>query len=161
MAHPSEVDRLVSILKGKGATMSCAESCTGGLIGGAVTDVPGTSECFMGSAVTYSNEAKMGVLGVSEDTLIANGAVSDVTAREMAMGAARIYGSDYSVAVTGIAGPGGATPGKPVGLVYIAVCDGARTVASRNVFAGNRQEVRDSTVREACSMLADFIEGLL
>lgn len=79
----------------------------------------------------------------------------------MAEGAVRVFGSDYSVAVTGIAGPGGATPGKPVGLVYIAVADGPRTVVTRNVFNGDRQTVRESTVREACSLLIDMVEGRL
>lgn len=156
--HPSE---LVGILASRGLTFSAAESCTGGLIGATVTSVSGASSVFMGSAVTYSNQAKMDILGVSEDTLMAHGAVSVETAREMASGAARIYRSDYSVAVTGIAGPGGAVPGKPVGTVCIAVSDGCRTVASRFLFGGDRDAVRASTVDEALSMLRDFVEGRL
>lgn len=159
--HPSEVDGLVSLLTERGETMCCAESCTGGLIGASITDIPGASACFLGSAVTYSNEAKQRLLGVREDTLIAHGAVSEDTAREMALGAAGLFGSDYSVAVTGIAGPGGATETKSVGLVYIAVSDGSRVVVERNVFDGDRQQVRGSTVREACSLLIDFIRGIL
>ncbi|QHK18379.1 MAG: hypothetical protein A3205_05415 [Methanomassiliicoccales archaeon Mx-03] len=141
--------------------MCCAESCTGGLIGAAMTDMAGSSEYFLGSAVTYSNEAKMKLLGVREQTLADHGAVSEETASEMALGAAALFGADYSVAVTGIAGPGGETPTKPVGLVYIAVSDGSRVVVTKNNFEGGRQQVRDSTVMEACGLLKDFIEGIL
>ena len=159
--HPYETERLVEVLKAHGKTMSAAESCTGGLIGASVTDIPGSSKVFLGSAVTYSNEIKESVLGVSRDSLIEHGAVSEQVAREMVIGAVRVFGSDYAVAVTGIAGPGGATETKLVGLVYIAVADGPRTVVTRNVFKGNRQEIRGSTVREACSLLIDMIEGRL
>lgn len=138
-----------------------AESCTGGLIGASITDVPGSSEVFLGGIVSYSNDAKESVLGVGHGTLMEHGAVSEQTAREMVLGATRLFGSDYAVAVTGIAGPGGATETKPVGLVYIAVADGPRTVITRNVFGGDRHTVRGSTVREACSLLIDMIEGRL
>lgn len=152
---------LLEALRAKGRTMSAAESCTGGMIGSTITDIPGASDVFMGSAVTYSNDAKERVLGVSHDTLLAHGAVSEETAREMALGAIRAYRSDYSVAVTGIAGPGGATDTKPVGLVYIAVADGPRTVVARNIFKGDRASVRFQTVSEALSMLKDMVEGRL
>lgn len=141
--------------------MSVAESCTGGLIGASITDVPGSSEVFLGGVVSYSNDAKESILGVGHTTLMEHGAVSEQTAREMVQGAVRLFGSDHAVAVTGIAGPGGATDTKPIGLVYIAVADGPRTVITRNVFGGDRQTVRDSTVREACSLLIDMIEGRL
>lgn len=144
-----------------GKTVSVAESCTGGLIGASITDVPGSSEVFLGGIVSYSNDAKESVLGVGHGTLMEHGAVSEQTAREMVLGATRLFGSDYAVAVTGIAGPGGATETKPVGLVYIAVADGPRTVITRNVFGGDRHTVRGSTVREACSLLIDMIEGRL
>ena len=159
--HPYEAELLAFDLGLKHRTMCCAESCTGGLIGAAMTDLPGSSEYFLGSAVTYSNEAKMRLLGVKEQTLIDHGAVSEETAREMALGAAALFGADYSVAVTGIAGPGGATDTKPVGLVYIAVSDGSRVVVTKNNFEGGRQQVRDSTVVEACGLLKDFIGGML
>ena len=152
---------LISLLSSRGLTMSAAESCTGGLIGATITSVPGASAVFLGSAVTYSNGAKVSILGVSEDTLASHGAVSTETAREMAQGAVRAFSSDVSVAVTGIAGPGGAVPGKPVGTVCIAVSDGCRTIASRFVFDGNRDAVRASTVAEAISMLHDMVEGVL
>lgn len=87
--------------------------------------------------------------------------MSSETAEEMALGAARVFGADYSLAVTGIAGPGGGTQEKPVGLVYISVSDGSRCVTTRNNFEGERQQVRDSTVREACALMRDFVEGIL
>ena len=159
--HPYEAELLAFELGLRHKTMCCAESCTGGLIGAAMTDMAGSSEYFLGSAVTYSNEAKMKLLGVREQTLADHGAVSEETASEMAQGAAALFGADYSVAVTGIAGPGGETPTKPVGLVYIAVSDGSRVVVTKNNFEGGRQQVRDSTVMEACGLLKDFIEGIL
>lgn len=159
--HPYEAELLAFELGLRHKTMCCAESCTGGLIGAAMTDMAGSSEYFLGSAVTYSNEAKMKLLGVREQTLADHGAVSEETASEMALGAAALFGADYSVAVTGIAGPGGETPTKPVGLVYIAVSDGSRVVVTKNNFEGGRQQVRDSTVIEACGLLKDFIEGIL
>lgn len=159
--HPYEAELLAFELGLRHKTMCCAESCTGGLIGAAMTDMAGSSEYFLGSAVTYSNEAKMKLLGVREQTLADHGAVSEETASEMALGAASLFGADYSVAVTGIAGPGGETPTKPVGLVYIVVSDGSRVVVTKNNFEGGRQQVRDSTVMEACGLLKDFIEGIL
>lgn len=159
--HPSEAETLVSLLRLKGKTVSTAESCTGGLIGVSITDIPGASEVFLGGVVSYSNDVKEGILGVSHSVLIEHGAVSEQTARQMVEGSMRLFDSDYAVAVTGIAGPGGATPEKPVGLVYIAVADGPRTVVTCNVFKGDRQEVRESTVREACSLLTDMVEGRL
>lgn len=159
--HPYEAELLAFELGLRHKTMCCAESCTGGLIGAAMTDMAGSSEYFLGSAVTYSNEAKMKLLGVREQTLADHGAVSEETASEMALGAAALFGANYSVAVTGIAGPGGETPTKPVGLVYIAVSDGSRVVVTKNNFEGGRQQVRDSTVMEACGLLKDFIEGIL
>ena len=159
--HPSEAETLVSLLRLKGKTVSTAESCTGGLIGASITDIPGASEVFLGGVVASSNDVKEGILGVSHSVLIEHGAVSEQTARQMVEGSMRLFDSDYAVAVTGIAGPGGATPEKPVGLVYIAVADGPRTVVTRNVFKGDRQEVRESTVREACSLLTDMVEGIL
>jgi PncC family amidohydrolase len=126
-----------------------------------MTDAPGSSEVFLGSAVVYSNQAKEDILGVDHDTLLAHGAVSEETAREMAVGAVRAYGSDVAVAVTGIAGPGGATEQKPVGLVYIAVADGPRTIVTRNLFEGGRDEVRRQAASEAIRLLKDLAEGLL
>jgi len=157
----SEALQLIDVLRSKGIRMSAAESCTGGMIGCMMTSIPGSSDVFLGSAVTYSNESKERILGVSHQTLLDHGAVSEETAREMAKGAIDVYGSDVSLAVTGIAGPGGATPEKPVGLVYIAVADGPRTVVTRNIFEGDRQAVRKQTAVEALKLLKELAEGRL
>jgi len=157
----SESAELVDALRSRGIRMSAAESCTGGLLGAEITSIPGASEVFLGSAVTYSNESKTSVLGVSESTLMVHGAVSTETAREMARGSVRAYGSDVAVSITGIAGPGGGTPEKPVGTVCMAVSDGEREVATKFIFKGDRDSVRDQSVREACRLLIDFIGGKL
>ena len=157
--RPSEV--LADLLVSRGMTISCAESCTGGMIGAELTVDPGASRFFLGSAVVYSNDAKERILGVSHDTLVSHGAVSPETVEEMARGAMRVYGSDAAIAVTGIAGPGGAVEGKPVGLVYIAVADGPRIVACRNLFEGDRASVRSQTVTEALRLMAELLEGRL
>ncbi|QPC82575.1 CinA family protein [Phototrophicus methaneseepsis] len=109
-----------SLLKNK-LTVCAAESCTGGLLLSYLTDVPGSSAYVLGGAVTYSNEAKMKLVNVQESTLIAYGAVSEPTAHEMAVGVRALFGADIGVSITGIAGPGGGTPEKPVGLVYVGV----------------------------------------
>ena len=156
-----EAEKLVELLKRTGKTLSTAESCTGGLIGGAITSVPGSSEIFLGGAISYSNEVKERLLGVEEDTLVDHGAVSEETAREMATGARDLFRTSTAIAVTGIAGPGGATPTKPVGLVYIAVADGPRVVVCRNIFKGDREQVRSQTVATACDLMRELIEGKL
>ena len=157
----SEARDLIETLRSKGMTMSAAESCTGGMLGASITSVPGASEVFLGSAVVYSNNAKMSILRVSGKTLEEHGAVSQETAREMAAGAARAYGSDIAVSITGIAGPGGATPTKPVGTVCFAVSDGNRTVAQTCRFDGDRESVRKQSVKEAMVLLKQFSEGIL
>ncbi len=112
---------LVLHLRERGVTLACAESCTGGLIAKRITDISGCSDVFLGGCVTYANEAKEKLLGVKRETLEQYGAVSEQTAREMARGVRLALGSDVGIATTGIAGPGGGTPDKPVGTVYIAV----------------------------------------
>ena len=115
----------------KNITISCAESCTGGMFAAALTDVPGISAVFDRGIVTYSNKAKMEELGVKEETLAAHGAVSEETAMEMAEGIRRVSGSDIGISVTGIAGPGGGTPEKPVGLVYIGFVYGDKKICKK------------------------------
>ena len=137
----------------RGVKIACAESCTGGMIGAALTDIAGSSDVFTGSAVTYSNEAKSNILGVKADTLRDHGAVSGECACEMAEGALRIYGADYAVSVTGIAGPDGGSEAKPVGTVWVGLASGLGTIAMVRRLPGKREEVRLRTVRFALSEL--------
>lgn len=123
-------------------TISTAESCTGGMIASRLINYPGISEAFLEGAVTYSNEAKVRILGVNEDTLIKYGAVSEETAKEMAVGISKRSGSDIGIVTTGIAGPGGGTDEKPVGLVYIGLYYKGKVKAYRHIFNGNRESVR-------------------
>ena len=146
-------------LKKKGKTLATAESCTGGLIGATITAVPGVSECYGFGVVTYANEAKEKLLDVNHATLETFGAVSPETAKEMADGALKLSGSDIAVAVTGIAGPGGGTEEKPVGLVYIGVAvKGKETKAIKNIFDGTRDEVRAATVCKALELVLEELQ---
>jgi nicotinamide-nucleotide amidase len=126
------------LLNNNNLTLATAESCTGGKIASLITSVPGSSGWFKGSVVAYDNSIKTGVLGVSNDTLRLYGAVSAETAGEMARGARRLMGADYSVAVTGIAGPAGGTTDKPVGTVWIAIDSERGLVTEKQIFADNR-----------------------
>ena len=137
----------------KKATFGTAESCTGGLISAFVTDVAGASAVFFGGIVSYDNSIKEGLLGVRAKTLAEKGAVSPETASEMSQGARRALGVDLAVAVTGIAGPGGGTDKKPVGLVYISVTSPAGTLVTENHFSGDREAVRLQTAEKALSLL--------
>ncbi len=151
------MDKLFELLKKYNLTISTAESCTGGMIASAITDVGGSSEFFGTGVVTYSNEAKMKLIDVSMETLKQYGAVSEQTAREMAEGVLKLADSDISVSVTGIAGPTGGTVEKPVGLVYIGVSGRYGTYAYKNNFNGNREDVRRQTVDRAFELLYDYI----
>lgn len=134
--------------------LATAESCTGGLIAGCLTAVAGSSSVFDRGFVTYSNTAKTAELGVPAELLARKGAVNEPVARAMAEGALAAAGTDVTVAVTGIAGPDGGGPGKPVGLVYFAAArNGAETLAEHHVFAGDRQQVRAATVEAALHLL--------
>lgn len=138
----------------QGLRLATAESCTGGLIAGCLTAVAGSSLVFDRGFVTYSNTAKTAELGVPADLLAARGAVNEAVARAMAEGALAVAGLDVTVAVTGIAGPDGGSPGKPVGLVHFAAArSGYDTLHERHVFAGDRQQVRSATVEAALRLL--------
>ena len=156
----SLAERLGDALRAKHWTVATAESCTGGLIAGAITDIAGSSEWFDRGFVTYSNEAKMEMLGVRAETLAAHGAVSEPTAREMATGALSRSGATIAVAVTGIAGPAGGTPTKPVGLVCIAWARRGEPVeALTEHFPGDRAAVRAATVVRALEGLIERASG--
>jgi nicotinamide-nucleotide amidase len=135
-----------------------AESCTGGLIASMLTDVPGSSQYFLLSLVTYSDASKIALLGVGPDVLAEHGAVSEAVARAMAAGARRAGGADIGVAVTGIAGPSGGTPRKPIGLVFFCLDDGAASTVDRRVFSGDRLSIKKQAAEHALSLLCAHLE---
>lgn len=149
--------RIIESASEKGATIGCAESLTGGLIAGALTAIPGSSQVVHGAIVSYVNDIKHRELGVDAEVLKTEGAVCEAVARQMAEGARKNLDVDIAVAVTGIAGPGGEEPGKPVGTIWTAVSTQNSCEAMCFHFEGNREEVRNATVREALRM----IEGAL
>ncbi len=153
--------RLLALCRARGLTIATAESCTGGLVAGALTDIPGSSDVVERGFVTYSNEAKHEMLGVPRATLKKYGAVSRETAVAMARGALARSRADLAVAITGIAGPGGATPGKPVGLVHFAAAarDGRRIARAKRYGAIGRRRVRLKSVAEALAMLERLARG--
>ena len=149
--------RIIESASEKGVTIGCAESLTGGLIAGTLTAIPGSSQVVHGAIVSYVNDIKHRELGVDAEVLKTEGAVCETVARQMAEGARKNLDVDIAVAVTGIAGPGGEEPGKPVGTVWAAVSTQNACEATCFHFEGNREEVRNATVREALRM----IEGAL
>lgn len=154
----SEIEyQVVEELTKRKLTLTTAESCTGGMIASSIVNVPGASDVLMQGIVTYSNAAKMKYLGVKEETLKAHGAVSRETAYEMASGACHMTGTDCGVATTGIAGPGGGTPEKPVGTVYIAACVKGHTEVRLLQLKGTRSGIRMSSCEEALALLHDTV----
>lgn len=149
---------VVEGVRGAGKMCATAESCTGGGIGAAITAVPGSSEMFAGGVISYSNEVKRDVLGVPQATLDAHGAVSAETARAMAEGARRLLKVDAAVAVTGVAGPGGGSPQKPVGTVWFGLATAAGSRAEMRRFDGDRDQVRAQTVVHALELLNSILE---
>jgi PncC family amidohydrolase len=154
----AELGRLLSA---RGLTLALAESCTGGLIGSLITDVAGSSDYFLGSAVAYANSAKQNLLGVQPETLRTHGAVSAETAAEMAQGARRVFGAAIAASVTGIAGPGGGMPGKPVGLVYIHLSAADAEISERHVWdsdrIGNKLLSAEAVLRLVVRYLVDLV----
>lgn len=144
---------LVELLKARGLTCATAESCTGGGVGSAITAVPGSSAVFAGGVISYSNDVKRDILGVSSDILQNVGAVSSETAAQMAEGARKLLKTDLAVSLTGIAGPDGGSDEKPVGLVWfgLATKDGVRT--EKAIFRGDRAKVREQAIIHALGML--------
>jgi len=159
---PSDIEAqavvVLAAARTKGLRIATAESCTGGLVAGALTEIAGSSDVFERGFVTYSNDSKTAVLGVPAAMVAAQGAVSEVVARAMAQGAARVSGTPVTVAVTGVAGPGGGSAAKPVGLVHFAVVgpDGESHVERRFGDIG-RSKIREDSVRQALRMLIEAI----
>ncbi len=144
---------VLKLLQERKLTLALAESCTGGLVSNRLTDIPGASESLMYGVVSYSNEAKVKLLGVKEETLRAYGAVSSQTAEEMAAGVRSLVNADIGVSVTGIAGPDGGSPEKPVGLVYIGIASGEKTEVHKVIFNGNRKRIKWNTSNKALDLL--------
>jgi nicotinamide-nucleotide amidase len=144
---------IVRLLAGGKRTLAVAESCTGGAIANRVTNVPGASAVFLGGIVAYSNGVKQKFLGVHSETLKKHGAVSGIAACKMAEGARRKFGADFAIAVTGIAGPGGGTKGKPVGTVFIALSGSLGTIVERKLNSFGREKFKEVTARQALEML--------
>ena len=153
MNRPELVAALAAALRARRWRLATAESCTGGMIAAACTDLAGSSDWFERGFVTYSNEAKTAMLGVPADMIAAQGAVSEEVARAMAQGALQRAPVQLTVAVTGIAGPGGAVPGKPVGTVWLAWATAADVHAERLQLTGDRAAVRAATVQAALQRL--------
>lgn len=149
-AKAADVGKFLQKLR---ATLATAESCSGGLLAHCITNVPGASRYFAGGVIAYSNEAKEALLAVPHDMLLQHGAVSEPVARAMASGARIAFHADYGLGVTGIAGPGGGTDDKPVGLVYIAVADKDGAEVTRHIFDGTRDEIKMATAEHALNLL--------
>jgi PncC family amidohydrolase len=147
--------QLGKILKSQGLTLAVAESCTGGLLGGAVTAAAGSSAYFRGGVIAYDNGIKRDILGVPAEDLENYGAVSGPVVEAMAGGAAKLFRADCAISVSGIAGPGGGTDGKPVGLVFIGIYHQGKTQNRSFIFKGNRDEVRSQSVSAAMEFLIE------
>lgn len=150
-------EAIALLLKEHHLTITTAESCTGGLLAGRLVNVPGISEQFKEGYITYSNEAKEKLLGVSHETLSTYGAVSEETAKEMARGCKEAAGADIGIGITGIAGPDGGTKEKPVGLVYIGCCCKDKVYVRKFGFTGNRSKIRESSVANALTLLREAV----
>lgn len=159
----SEIEKLKQklylLLSQKNISLSTAESCTGGMIGACITSIPGISSHYGYGFVTYSNEAKQELIGVSSQTLAKHGAVSAETALEMAEGALIKSGADIAVSVTGIAGPGGGTPLKPVGLVYVGLALKDKRLFKKLNLTGNREMIRLLTVKNVLELIIKQLEN--
>ena len=148
------------LLREKGLTLGTVESATGGLVSHLITNVPGSSDYFKGSITAYSNEAKIKIVGVKEDTINKYGAVSHQVAEEMAEGGRRLLAVDICLADTGIAGPSGATPEKPLGLFYIGLSHRAGAYSQKHNFYGNREQNKHSAAQAALSWLKEYLMSL-
>lgn len=144
-------------LRAAGLTLAIAESCTGGLVGHRLTNIPGSSDYYLGGVTAYAYEAKVELLGVKWDTLNQFGAVSDETVAEMAVGIRRILGSDLGLSISGIAGPGGGMPNKPVGLVYFGLSRSESVITEHHRFDGDRESVKAQAADQAMQLLLNSL----
>jgi PncC family amidohydrolase len=151
--------KLGKLLVENNLSLAVAESCTGGMLGGAITDVPGSSAYFKGGVISYSNELKQSLLDVKKSILDKKGAVSEEMVLAMASGIRRLCHADCAIAVSGVAGPGGGTKEKPVGLVYVGIAVGKSVRGFKYHFRGNRQSIRKQAVREALGRIVDFFKS--
>ena len=145
-------------LRARGWTLALGESCTGGMLGHCITNVPGSSEYFLGGIVAYAYQSKEQLLGVRHDTLYKHGAVSQETALEMARGARHAFSADVGLSVTGIAGPGGGLPDKPVGLTWVAVSTRGGEWGEYHIWQGDRQANKADAVKSALTLLLRILE---
>ncbi len=159
MTTDSPERRALALLAERGWRLATAESCTGGGIGARLTSVPGASDHYVGGVVSYANEVKRDVLGVPEATLRDRGAVSEETVRAMCAGVARLCAAECAVAVSGVAGPGGGTPEKPVGTVWVGALTPEGCVARLFRFPGDREEVRNAAQAAALDLLCRMLRG--
>ena len=149
-----------NLLRNKRLTLGVVESATGGLLSHLVTSIPGSSDYYKGSVTAYSNEVKIKVVGVREETIRQYGAVSPQVAEEMAEKGRKILAVDICLADTGIAGPGGATPGKPVGLFYLGLSHQAGTYSQKHIFQGDRGQNKKNAAEAALNWLIEYLTGL-
>ena len=149
-----------NLLRQKGLTLGVVESATGGLISHLITNAPGCSDYYRGSVTAYSNEAKVKIVGVKEDTINRHGAVSSQVAEEMAQGGRKILAADICLTDTGIAGPSGATPGKPLGLFYIGLSHQTGTYSQKHDFHGNREQNKRRAAEAALNWLKEYLISL-
>lgn len=145
-------------LRSRKLTIAVAESCTGGLLGSKITDVAGSSEYFLGGVIAYQNEVKEALLRVPHDVIEAHGAVSAQTAEAMADGCRGLFKSDIAVSITGIAGPGGGSDEKPVGLTYIGISTARGATSRRFIWGGNRTQNKEASVRAAMEMVLSALK---
>lgn len=153
-------EKLGDLLTSRGLTLAIAESCTGGLFGSTITDVPGSSAYFLGGITAYSNTSKIEILGVPAQTIEKNGAVSERTAVCMAKGILNNFACDIGIGITGVAGPSGGSEQKPVGTVFIGIANELDELSRGYNFKGTRQQVKNLAVKAALELACEFLEGL-
>ncbi len=154
-------EQIGNLLREQKRTLALAESCTGGLVGDRITDLPGSSEYFRGGIVAYAYEAKVSLLDVSWDTLNTFGAVSEETVREMARGARMRFQSDIAASISGIAGPGGGMDSKPVGTVWLAIAAPGGEWTHLHHFSGSRRQIKAASADAALQLILDYLNGVI